>query len=69
MTDHQLIKRFQLRAELLDLQCSKAGQEDALVLLAAWMDLAKEHLTEDDMAALCEVGGILYRDGLRRRMA
>ena len=69
MTDHPMIKLFEHRAELLDLQGSKAGQEEALIQLAAWMDLAKSHLTEDDMAVLGEVGGILYREGLRRRMA
>ncbi|WP_087863750.1 hypothetical protein [Comamonas thiooxydans] len=69
MFNHPLIKLFEQRAELLDLQGSKAGLDDALAELAAWMDLAKSHLTEDDMAVLGEVGGILYREGLRRRMA
>lgn len=68
MFNHPLIKLFEQRAELLDLQGSKAGLDDALAELAAWMDLAKSHLTEDDMAVLGEVGGILYREGLRRRM-
>lgn len=69
MFNHPLIKLFEQRAELLDLQGSKAGLDDALAELAAWMDLAKSHLTEDDMAVLGEVGGILYREGVRRRMA
>lgn len=69
MFNHPLIKLFEQRAELLDLQGSKASLDDALAELAAWMDLAKSHLTEDDMAVLGEVGGILYREGLRRRMA
>ncbi|UBQ43967.1 hypothetical protein [Comamonas thiooxydans] len=69
MFNHPLIKLFEQRAGLLDLQGSKAGLDDALAQLAAWMDLAREHLTEDDMAVLGEIGGILYREGLRRRMA
>jgi len=32
------------------------------------MGLAEGHLSEDDMTALAEIGGILYREGLRRRM-
>ncbi|MCO8248499.1 hypothetical protein [Comamonas thiooxydans] len=69
MFNHPLIKLFEQRAELLDLQGSKAGLDDALAELAAWMDLARDHLTEDDRAVLGEIGGILYREGLRRRMA
>ena len=69
MFNHPLIKLFEQRAELLDLQGSKAGLDDALAELAAWMDLERDHLTEDDRAVLGEIGGILYREGLRRRMA
>lgn len=69
MPDHPLIKLFEQRAELLDIQQSKAGLDDALSQLAAWMDLAQTHLTEDDMTVLAEIGGVLYREGLRRRMA
>lgn len=32
------------------------------------MELAKAKLTEDDMAVLADIGAILYRDGLKRRM-
>ena len=69
MHDHPLIKLFEQRAELLEIQGSKAGLDEALTQLAAWMDLAQKHLTEDDMAVLGEIGGLLYREGLRRRMA
>jgi hypothetical protein len=31
------------------------------------MDLARDHLTEDDWAVLGEIGGVLYREGVSRR--
>ncbi len=65
---HPTIELFQHRAELLDLQGSELGFDDAIANLAAWMGLAADHLTEDDMAVLGEIGGVLYREGLRRRM-
>lgn len=63
---HPTIALFENRAELLDLQGSKKGLDDAIADLAAWMGLAE--LTEDDWAVLGEIGGVLYREGLRRRM-
>lgn len=70
MTDptHLTIKRFQQRAEALDEEGSAKGLDDAIVYLVRWMDLAHERLTEQDRAALVEVGGVLYREGLRRRI-
>ncbi|MNY77240.1 hypothetical protein D3C86_2170770 [compost metagenome] len=54
---------------LLDMQGSKAGLDDAIANLAAWMELARNHLTEDDWAVLGEIGGVLYREGASRRRA
>lgn len=64
---HPTIQQFQAAAELLDLQQSRAGLDDAISQLAAWMDLAADHLSEDDAAVLINIGGMLYREGLRRR--
>jgi len=64
---HPTILLFEQRAELLDLQGSKAGLDDAIAQLAAWMDLAGPRLTEDDLTVLGEVGAMLYREGLQRR--
>lgn len=64
---HPTIQQFQASAELLDLQASTAGLDDALAQLAAWMGLAADHLTEADLAVLVSIGGMLYREGLRRR--
>ena len=64
---HPTIKLFEQRAELLDLQASRWSLDDAISELAAWIDLARYKLTEDDMVVLGNVGGLLYREGLRRR--
>ena len=65
---HPTIELFQQRADLLDLQGSKKGLDDAIANLAAWMGLAGDRLIEDDWAVLGEIGAGLYREGLRRRM-
>lgn len=52
---------------MLDLQGSTSGLDDAIANLVAWTDLAADQLTEDDMADLSEIGGLVYREGLRRR--
>lgn len=51
------------------MQGSGQGLDDAIADLAAWMGLAADHLTEDDWAVLGGIGGVLYREGLRRRQA
>lgn len=66
---HPMIQRFEAQAELLDMQASRESLDDAVVRLAAWVDLAQGKLSEDDMVVLMEVGGILYREGLRRRQS
>lgn len=60
-------KRGYERAVLLDMQGSKAGLDDAIANLAAWMELAQDHLSEDDWAVLGESGGLLYREGASGR--
>lgn len=67
MATHPVIETFQVRAELLDMQGSSAGMDEAIAQLAAWMDLASDRLTEDDGVVLTEIGAMLYRDGLRKR--
>lgn len=51
------------------MQESGKGLGDAIADLAAWMSLAADHLTEDDLAVLGGIGAVLYREGLRRRQA
>lgn len=64
---HPTIQIFQQRAELLNIQQSTEGLDDAIANLAAWMNMARDHLTEDDWVALAELGGLLYREGVIRR--
>lgn len=66
---HPLIALFESRAEVLDAAGQDTHPDDAIVKLASWMELAKLRLTEDDVAVLSDIGAILYRDGLKRRMA
>lgn len=65
--NHPMIDLFQQRAEMLDMQGSKVTLDDAIGMLAAWMQANEDRLTEDDLAVLGEIGGMLYRDGLKRR--
>ncbi|CAN5714444.1 hypothetical protein BH10PSE18_BH10PSE18_08010 [soil metagenome] len=64
---HPTIELFEQRAALLDVQGSDKGLDDAIAELAAWIGLAAGRLTEDDLAVLGGIGGVLYREGLRRR--
>lgn len=66
LVDHPIIKQFETHAELLDIGGSAEAIDDAIILLAVWMDTLE--LAEDDEALLCRIGAILYREGLRRRM-
>lgn len=65
---HPMIALFENRAEVLDAAGQRTSLDDAIVKLAAWMGLAQDQLSDDDMAILAEVGAIMYRDGLARRM-
>ena len=58
---HPTIELFQQRAELLDLQGSKKGLDDAIADLAAWIGLAADHLSEDDLASWAGWSGPLQR--------
>jgi hypothetical protein len=67
MPMHPSIEAFQVGAELLEVQESSASLDDAIAQLAAWMDLASERLSEDDLVVLKEIGAMLFRTGLRNR--
>jgi len=64
---HATIEAFRAGAELLDVQESSAGLDDVIAELAAWMDLASERLSEDDLVVLNAIGAMLFRAGLRHR--
>lgn len=64
---HPTIKLFEHCATLLEMEGSTWDLDDAIAELAAWMDLVRYKLTDDDMAVLGQIGGVLYREGLSRR--
>lgn len=64
---HLIIELFEQQAALLEMQGSRVSLDDAIANLAAWMELAQDHLTEDDWAVLGGIGGVLYREGVSRR--
>lgn len=64
---HPIVRLFEERAVLLDVQRSTAGLDEAIANLAVWMELARDRLTKGDWAVLREIGGTLYCEGASRR--
>lgn len=64
--EHPVIRLFRLHAETMDAQAEPHDADDAIVHLATWIDSVQHWLTEDDVSALTAVGGIMYREQLRR---
>lgn len=67
MEFHPIVEQFRAQAEILDVTKSSKSIDDATIQLAIWMDLNADRLSEDDMALLTAVGGILFREGFNRR--
>lgn len=63
------MKLFEQRAQALDKQGSAWNLHEAISELAAWIDLGREKFTDDDLALLAQIGGVLYLEGSRRRQA
>ena len=66
--EHPVIGLFRLHAEMMNAQAAPHDSDEAIVQLAAWIDSVQHWLTGDDLSALTAVGGIMYREQLRRRM-
>jgi len=64
---HPLVRQFRVQAEVLDAQGSMDSLDEAITTLASLMEVAHDHLNEDDETVLISLGGILYREGLRKR--
>ncbi|MGF6214385.1 hypothetical protein [Comamonas sp. 4034] len=62
------IKLFRARAEHLDAEGAPSDPDEPLVLLASLMGNEESALSEHAMNVLTEIGGQLYREGLRRRL-
>ncbi|RQY11170.1 hypothetical protein [Burkholderia stagnalis] len=69
MNIHPVIAAFERQSKILDVIGDKQDADDAIALLAGWIDLAAERLTDDDVSVLVNVGGLLFRDGLQRKNA
>lgn len=68
MDTNPIIALFEAQAQMLDASGQQTNIDDAIVKLATWLYLSQGVLSEDDMTLLVEVGGILYREGLERRL-
>ena len=66
--EHPIIQLFRSYADMLDSESAPNDPDEAIVQLASWIDSVQHWLTEDDVSALTAVGGIMYREQLRRRM-
>ena len=66
--EHPVIQLFRSYADMLDSDAAPHDADAAIVQLATWIDSVQHWLTEDDVSALTAVGGIMYREQLRRRM-
>lgn len=65
---HPIIALFETYSLAICATGRRASLDDMVVKFAGWLEEAQDRLSEDDMAVLLEVGAIMYRDGLRRRM-
>lgn len=65
---HPIIAMFQEQSEALDAAQDTSRLDDAIALLAGWMELSQSRLTDADMTVLVDIGGILFREDLKRKM-
>lgn len=64
---HHNIESFAKMARTLDEQGSRWNLADAFSELAAWMDLARYKLTDEDVIVLTQIGGTIYREVSRAK--
>jgi hypothetical protein len=67
MPIHPVISLFESRAEVLDATGDGRELDDAIAQFAAWIELASDHLTENDLVVLSDIGAMMYRHGLLHR--
>lgn len=65
---HPMIAMFEGRAIVREATGQPADLAQAIIILAIWLDAAKERLSEDDLATLTGVGATMFQEGLARRM-
>ena len=62
------IETFRLQAERMDELGIPCDPDAAMVLLAQFMAEIEGSISEEEMFSLAEIGGHLFREGLRRKM-
>lgn len=68
MPIHPMISLFKVKAEVMDATGDRANLDDAISLLAGWIDLEQDGLSEDNMTVLSNIGAIMFREARLRRM-
>lgn len=69
MNNHNdILTLFNQSSELLIMQKSKEDLDDAINIFADWIGSCVHELMEDDLVVLTLVGGIMYREALKRRI-
>ena len=62
------IETFRLQAERMDELGIPCDPDAAMVLLAQFMAEIEGSISEEEMFSLAEIGGHLFREGLRRKV-
>ncbi|MEJ5125820.1 hypothetical protein WH367_07150 [Comamonas sp. MYb21] len=62
------IETFRQQAERMDELGIPCDPDAAMVLLAQFMGEIEGSISEEEMFSLAEIGGHLFREGLRRKM-
>lgn len=62
------IESFRLQAERMDQLGIPCDPDAAMALLAVFMSEIEGTISEEEMFSLAEIGGHLYREGLRRKI-
>ena len=62
------IETFRVQAERMDELGIPCDPDAAMVLLAQFMAEIEGSISEEEMFSLAEIGGHLFREGLRRKV-
>lgn len=61
------VETFRLQAERMDQLGIPCDPDAAMMLLAQFMGEIEGSISEEEMFSLAEIGGHLFREGLRRK--
>ena len=67
--EHPIVGMFRTRSEVLDAKHAPRGDPDEpIARLAIWISLNIDKLSSEDINELTDIGGMLFREQIRRRM-